>query len=152
MLLRSLDTLRSRQKKETPRPPSCAPEPHGGLLTLPNELIKEISTLLRPVDLRFFSLTCKRLYSLLCRRARSSLVFEDQKRQLLLLLEDQLPHWLLCHRCIKLFKWKPSKRNYKTPFCFQPMHHLVLIAARPNTTQAFIVRRSWTSILPPRDA
>jgi hypothetical protein len=78
----------------------------GGLLSLPSELIELIARSLSPVSSVCFSLASRRLYLLLSLSANCSLQYEDQKRDVLLLLKHDLPEMLLCHRCIKLLDWK----------------------------------------------
>ena len=116
-------SFRGHEKVASPTPALCHLEPESSFLTLPNELIEDIAERLPPADLTCLSLICKRFQLLLRHRAKASLISEDQKRNLLLRLEEELPDWLLCHRCSKLFPWRITQRKPQNRLYSQPMHH-----------------------------
>jgi hypothetical protein len=74
------------------------------ILSLPSDIIEDIASVLLPESVMSLALTCKSLYHLFAARGLLSLKHGDSKRNLLLMLEDELPEMLLCHRCVKVFK------------------------------------------------
>jgi hypothetical protein len=98
----------------------------SAFLLLPNELLDCVASFSGPVGLACFSLTCKRLYSRLEPRARVvwQNFFRSDHLDFLLLLEDDQPDLLLCHVCLKLFKWRVPKSGAENRSRFQPKHRL----------------------------
>ena len=92
-------------------------------LRLPNEILEDVGNASCKVDLICLSWTCRRLYLLLHPQILRATTFSDQKRHVLLRIEDDSPDLLLCHRCLKLFKWRICKPKLPITLGFRPLHH-----------------------------
>lgn len=82
------------------------PRQNLGRLTLPHEILLQISSHLTNTSHLSLALTCRALHTILLSR-KVSLSKADQEA-LLLLLEKDAPGLYFCHYCTKLHQWRAS--------------------------------------------
>ncbi|OCL03548.1 hypothetical protein AOQ84DRAFT_356856 [Glonium stellatum] len=96
--------LKTNLLKLIPKPTSATQSRTPYLLSLPVELLQEISTYLSDSEFAAFGLTCKPLLSTLGTKPWHDLRAQNREDflNLLILLQRDLPEWRLCRKCNKL--------------------------------------------------